>query len=336
MRGSASAEDSVRRISEFTIPHRPTSENASPHQWLKTLEFLLPDVGQVMPRLYDREFRRLGVTSSQAFSLVHLATHRSLTQSELAKLIGLGRAATGTLLDQMENLGYIRREKDPNDRRVRIVTLDEGGRQLIEQFQPIARSIGMKVREGTTVAERRLLLSVLQRLEHNIISIEKTDPASASVSDEEDDVDGTEGPLTWNRSIEFRLPTVGRMMQRLYSDAFAELGITRQKAFALVFLTVYGDLIQSDLAALLGLGKVATGTLLKRMEADGLVSRRSSESDGRMRIVTVSDTGSAAVAEFSRIGEKLGHQIRDGITAAERHLVGDVLSRMRANISEML
>ncbi len=48
----------------------------------------------------------------------------------LAARAGLGKAAMGELIDELERLGYVARIADPLDRRAKLVTLTETGREV--------------------------------------------------------------------------------------------------------------------------------------------------------------------------------------------------------------
>ena len=85
--------------------------------------FILHDVARLLRTTFDRRVRALGFTRSQWWVLNHLFRKDGLTQSELADLLEVEKATLGRLLDRMEQKGWIRREDDAADRRVRRVHL---------------------------------------------------------------------------------------------------------------------------------------------------------------------------------------------------------------------
>lgn len=152
--------------------HQAPRDAATSRGWRNSLEFHIPQLGNLMHNVYNREFRRLGVTRSQAVALVQLGEYGTLSQSQLAKLVGVGKAATGTLVQQMEDLGLISRQADPTDARNRLVSLAPTGAELVEEFGVIAHNLGVRIRAGITPAERRLVADVLLRMRANLESIE--------------------------------------------------------------------------------------------------------------------------------------------------------------------
>jgi DNA-binding MarR family transcriptional regulator len=156
--------------------------------WRHSLDFQIPLVGTMVHNAYNRALRQLGMTRSQAVALVFLAEYGAMTQSELAQRIVLGKAATGTLLRQMEEAGLVSRTSDPGDGRSRLVSLGDAGAELIERFSSIGLELGERLRDGITPAERRLVADVLSRMQANL---ESFDPACV-VALELDELEGAE------------------------------------------------------------------------------------------------------------------------------------------------
>ena len=150
----------------------PDHEELSGRGWRHSLDFDIPLVGTLIHNAYNRALRQLGVTRSQAVALVFLAEYGAMTQSEIAQRIVLGKAATGTLIRQMEEAGLVSRTADPGDGRSRMVALGDAGAELIEKFSVIGRELGERMRVGTTPAERRLVADVLTRMRENLESFD--------------------------------------------------------------------------------------------------------------------------------------------------------------------
>ena len=65
---------------------------------------------------------RLGPSDAQFMTL--LDVHGPLTPGRLADLTGLKTGTVTGVLDRLESAGFVRRDRDPNDRRKVIVSLD--------------------------------------------------------------------------------------------------------------------------------------------------------------------------------------------------------------------
>lgn len=77
--------------------------------------------------------RSLGVSDEELLVLLHLREYGGTRQAALAELLCLSRSGLGAMIQRLERAGYVRREADADDRRVRLVTLAHQARERIEQ-----------------------------------------------------------------------------------------------------------------------------------------------------------------------------------------------------------
>ena len=133
--------------------------------------FILHDVARLLRTTFDRRVRALGFTRSQWWVLNHLFRKDGLTQSELADLLEVEKATLGRLLDRMEQKGWIRREDDAADRRVRRVHLTVEVEPAIEAMRAAAADARREALAGLDPAQQELfvdtLLAVKSNLSHN-------------------------------------------------------------------------------------------------------------------------------------------------------------------------
>lgn len=83
--------------------------------------------------------RVLGLNRTDMRSLSALA-RAAMTPSDLARAAGLTRGATTTVLDRLEDAGFVRRVRDLDDRRgVRVELTEQSQREIARIWGPIAR-----------------------------------------------------------------------------------------------------------------------------------------------------------------------------------------------------
>ena len=76
----------------------------------------------------------LDVSFTQARTMFVLAhTGGSLPINEIASKLGLSVAATGRNIDQLVKLGIVERQENPDDRRVKLVSLSPQGFEIADQ-----------------------------------------------------------------------------------------------------------------------------------------------------------------------------------------------------------
>jgi len=122
-------------------------------------------------RAYDTRLAGVGLKISEAYLLAHVHNRGPLTQTQLAEGLGLGRAATGALVDALERKGLVERSADAADRRVWLVSSTEQAAPVVDEVTAVDLAIREKVWTGISGAERRQLSEILQRLEGNLAAI---------------------------------------------------------------------------------------------------------------------------------------------------------------------
>jgi len=85
--------------------------------------------------------------------------------TELAKGANMTPQAMGELVDELEGLGYLVRAPDPTDRRAKLITLTESGRQCVSAGTATIGDIESRITEVLGASGhrdlRRMLLTLL-------------------------------------------------------------------------------------------------------------------------------------------------------------------------------
>ncbi len=139
--------------------------------WLR-VESTLMSAARGIRRAYDRRLEELGLNLSEAILLAFLQeaapTAGPLMQVDLARHMGVGRAAMGSLIDSLENRGWVERHPKANDRRVWLIAITPSGDQAASLITKIDERLREELREGISRKERRELNRLLNRLRENV------------------------------------------------------------------------------------------------------------------------------------------------------------------------
>src|SRR5829696_9027834 len=121
-----------------------------------------------MHRVSDAHFTRHGVTADQFVLLACLTEQDAITQQELARRASSDPSTTRAMLVLLEGRGLVSRERDPDDRRARVVTLTAKGRRLFERLMGTSEPIRAQLLSGFSADEARSLVGSLRRLIDNM------------------------------------------------------------------------------------------------------------------------------------------------------------------------
>jgi DNA-binding MarR family transcriptional regulator len=124
---------------------------------------------------YGRRLARLELNLSQACLLAFVHEWGPQTQTQLAEGLGLGRAATGSVVDALERRGLAERQPDARDRRVWRVAVTQQGRDLVKPILEIDQVLRRELRVGISREDRQLLAQLLLRLQSNLSSLLEAD-----------------------------------------------------------------------------------------------------------------------------------------------------------------
>jgi DNA-binding MarR family transcriptional regulator len=144
----------------------PSHELDAP-PWLR-VETTLIGAAQAIRTAYDARLSPLGLTLSLASLLAYVADFGPVNQTRAAEHLGQGRAATGAQVDRLEQLGFVERLPDPDDRRVWKVAITAAGRALVDRVTEVDGVLRAELRSGISRAERQQLAAVLVRLQRNL------------------------------------------------------------------------------------------------------------------------------------------------------------------------
>jgi DNA-binding transcriptional ArsR family regulator len=121
--------------------------------------------GSIMQLLGQVSAERIGINVTDLNCLNIVALAGPMTAGELARATGLTTASITGVLDRLEEGGFVRRERDPKDRRRVIVTLNPGPglREVGPTFGPLVRA-WREAAAGYSDEDLRLLLGFQLKL----------------------------------------------------------------------------------------------------------------------------------------------------------------------------
>jgi DNA-binding MarR family transcriptional regulator len=135
------------------------------------LESTLLAASRDIRRAYDAVLGELGLNLTQATLLAYVEEFGPITQSQLAERLGMGRAATGAVVDAMHARGLVARDPDPDDRRVWLVRLTDTGKDLVGAVNEADARVRTDLRAGLSRTDRQRLVQLLVKLQENAAGV---------------------------------------------------------------------------------------------------------------------------------------------------------------------
>ena len=122
-------------------------------------------VTQHMSRQLRNYFSRMDLTFPQALVLTALSEEGSMPISSLAERIGSANSTVSGIIDRLEKLKLVQRERSENDRRVIYVALTPGFKEMQEREEPNVSGYLSELFHVLSTEEKEQILNALHRLD---------------------------------------------------------------------------------------------------------------------------------------------------------------------------
>ena len=145
----------------------------------QSLTYLLRKIVIKTKRQADSFVAEYGLTAQQGRTIDFIASHEQagVIQQDIARMFGLQKATITSLIQGLEQKGYIERRASPTDDRKKMLYVLEKGRVLIEQFLQTAEQVEAELLKPLTLQERRTLASLLHKIDKNFDKDDRNDKA---------------------------------------------------------------------------------------------------------------------------------------------------------------
>ncbi|HKQ83388.1 MAG TPA: MarR family transcriptional regulator [Steroidobacteraceae bacterium] len=146
--------------------------------------FLIHDVSRLRRTVVDKALKPLGVTRSQWWVLANLSRHngKGMMQTELAKLMDVGKVTLGGLIDRLEASGYVARQADPADRRAKRVVMTPKGTKLLAEIQRVAEQVNERIMGSIGARDVLRAEEVLYKMKQQLIAMDAVPGTSAATN----------------------------------------------------------------------------------------------------------------------------------------------------------
>ncbi len=107
---------------------------------------------------------KLGVSPGQFGVLVLIKENRGLSQSALAKALGIERSTMVAVIDRLESQGLVERVTSETDRRSYALALTPEGAELLARVTPLVRPHERQIAARLSAREKVMLMEMLERV----------------------------------------------------------------------------------------------------------------------------------------------------------------------------
>jgi MarR family transcriptional regulator for hemolysin len=137
---------------------------------------------KAMREVFEETLTAAGGSLGTWIVLSALSDVGCMSQTALASHIHLEGATITHHIDRLEAAGLVRRQLDPNDRRVRRLELTEAGTELHSRLLAAVIELQQLVLAGLTAPDRAALQKALDTIQSNLTTIATPTPSGLNLA----------------------------------------------------------------------------------------------------------------------------------------------------------
>jgi MarR family transcriptional regulator, transcriptional regulator for hemolysin len=132
---------------------------------------LVSDVARMLRTELNRRVRDHGLTRSQWMALSKLARLPGVSLSELSDMLEMEKAPAGRLIDRLEDGGWVRREPDAQDRRVKRLYPTAAAEAVYKKMRRITVQTMDDVFDGLEPGAREQACALLATIKSQLVGM---------------------------------------------------------------------------------------------------------------------------------------------------------------------
>ena len=125
--------------------------------------FLLRRAHQISVAVFLEEAGALGVTTSQYGAMIVLSQVDGLDIVGLGRRLGTDRSTSALVISKLEAAGWVKTETSDLDRRRKVLSLTDSGREVLEALAGPAKAARERLLSAFTADEAKAFLALLDK-----------------------------------------------------------------------------------------------------------------------------------------------------------------------------
>lgn len=121
----------------------------------------------------DTQLKPYEIGTAQISFLTALLKQDGINQETLTTALHVDKSTTARSIAKLVKAGYVTRKKDPDDNRAYKIYLTKKGRRIEPKLTSILQQLNGLLSEGLTEDEKASFVTLLEKLERNILAQNK-------------------------------------------------------------------------------------------------------------------------------------------------------------------
>jgi MarR family transcriptional regulator, organic hydroperoxide resistance regulator len=138
--------------------------------------FLISKINQISARIFDKKLKASAINdlnTAQGRIIFSLWQKDNIPINELSRQTALGKTTLTSMLDRLEQAGYVNRKADEKDQRKVIVSLTEKGKSLESGYKTLSQEMTALFYQDLSERQIEEFERALKKILLNLISYEE-------------------------------------------------------------------------------------------------------------------------------------------------------------------
>ncbi|MGJ3626903.1 MarR family winged helix-turn-helix transcriptional regulator [Sphingomonas sp. MMS24-JH45] len=127
---------------------------------------------------FDAALRPMGITRAQWWALGNIFAHaeEGMIETELARVLDMGKVSVGGLIDRLEAAGLVHRAADAVDRRMKRIFITDKGYEVLAEISKVGERLDAILFADIDKRDLGIAVDTIARIKNNVRTALKAAP----------------------------------------------------------------------------------------------------------------------------------------------------------------
>jgi DNA-binding MarR family transcriptional regulator len=135
------------------------------------LQELISELHNCCKERYTREAKAFRMPQAELRCLMLFEGHKYLTGIQIAGLLEVAKSRATVIIENLETKGLVQRSQDPNDARVKLISLTPSGQRKVREIEEFMFSLHQQLLDHIDPAQRTGVINALETLRSSMEAV---------------------------------------------------------------------------------------------------------------------------------------------------------------------
>ena len=135
------------------------------------LQELISELHNCCKERYTKEAKAFKMPQAELRCLMLFEGHKYLTGIQIAGLLEVAKSRATVIIENLERKGLVLRSQDPNDARVKLISLTPAGQRKVREIEEFMFSLHQQLLDHIDPAQRTGVINALETLRSSMEAV---------------------------------------------------------------------------------------------------------------------------------------------------------------------